>query len=339
MKKFRKVTILGILLALGGWFWGCELGHRQIVQEEPTIDAAAAARQAAEIEAGLARCREYFEQGDLGKVRILLEEIREKSPDHPQARFYWEKLNTVLYATVYPDDTLSGIAAYYYGDGEKWDVIARANGIESPDKLRLYQRLRVPWLPACGEGKDEAGRLGNQLFGAARPTKIVLHPVQEGDSLEGIAKGQYGDRNLRFFLADYNRLDSPASLKNVSSLRIPVFPERKKDTTKEDREALEQGNLAFKNQEYKEACRYFSSIQKESPYRKEARAAMTRCKAEWALHYERLGDQALLNAEPVQACLYWKTALRLAPGRREVEKKLEEAEDLVKALELLPALP
>ena len=339
MKKFHKVTILGILLALGGGLLGCEVGQKQIVREEPTIDPAAAARQAAEIEAELARCRELFERGELDEVRVLLKKILQKSPDHPQARFYWEKLNTANYATVYPGDTLSGIAAYYYGDGETWKFIARANGIESPDKLSLYQRLRVPWLPACGEGKDEAGRLGNQLFGVARPTKIVLCPVKEGDSLEGIAKRYYGDKNLRFFLADYNRLHTPESLKDGSALRIPVFPERKKDTTKQDRETLERANLALKNKEYEEACRYFSSIRRESPYRKEARDAMTRCKAEGASHYEKLGDEALLKSEPAQACLYWKTALRLDPARREVERKLEEAEDLVKALELLPTFP
>ncbi len=339
VKKFHKVTILGILLALGGGPLGCEVGHRQIVREKPAVDPAAVERPAAEIEAELARCREYFERGDLDKVRILLKEVLLKNPDHPRARSYWEKLNTPIYATVYPGDTLSGIAAYYYGEGERWSIIARANGIESPDRLSLYQRVRVPWLPACGEGKDEVGRVGNQLFGAARPRKIVLYPVKEGDSLERIAKHHYGDKNLRFFLADYNRLHNPASLKDGSSLRIPEFPELDKDTTKKDQETLNRGNLALKNKEYEEACRYFSSIRKESPYRKEARESMARCKAEGASHYEKLGDEALLQSEPAQACLYWQTALRLEPGRRELEKKLEEAEDLVKALELLPTLP
>ena len=339
MKKFHKVTILGILLAFGGCLFGCEAFYRQVPQEEQTIDPEAQAREAAEIEARLSRCRQYFEEGQLDKVRALLVEILQRSPDQPEALYYWEKLNTDLYATVYPGHTLSGIAAYYYDDGEKWTVLARANGIRSPKTLSPYQRLRVPWLPACGEDKNEAGRLGSLMFGSPRPTKIVLHPVQEGDSLEVLAKQHYGDKSLRFFLADYNRIAGPQSLKSGSSLRIPVFPERKKDTTKKDRETLSRANLALKNKEYEKACRYFSSVPRSSPYRKEARSAMGRCKAEGASHYERLGDEALQNSAPKEACRYWKTALRLDPGRQEVEEKLDEAEDLVKALDLLPTLP
>jgi tetratricopeptide (TPR) repeat protein len=339
VKKFHKVTILGILLGFGGCLFGCEAFYRQVPQEEQTIDPEAQAREAAEIEARLSTCREYFEEGQLDKVRAVLVEVLERRQDHPQALYYWEKLNTDLYATVYPGHTLSGIAAYYYDDAEKWTVLAGANGIRSPETLSPYQRLRVPWLPACGEDKNEAGRLGTTMFGSPRPTKIVLHPVQEGDSLAALAKQHYGDKSLRYFLADYNRIAAPRSLKSVSSLKIPVFPERKKDTTKKDRETLRRGNLALKNKDYEKACRYFSSVPRSSPYRKEARSAMGRCKAEGASHYERLGDEALQNSEPKEACLYWKTALRLDPGRQEVEKKLEEAEDLVEALDLLPTLP
>ena len=248
-------------------------------------------------------------------------------------------MNTRLYSTVYPGNTLSGIAAYYYDDGEKWSVIAHANGIGSPEKLKRYDRLRVPWLPACEEGKDEAGRLGRSLFGSSRPTKIVLHPVEDGDSLEALARQYYGDKKLGFFLADYNRIENPRSLEKGSPLKIPVFPARKKDTSKKDREALERANLALEKGEYEEACQYFGSIPKASPYRKEARSSMEKCKAEGASHYDRLGDEALRNSEPEDACRYWKTALRLDPGRQEVEKKLQEAEDLVKTLDLLPSLP
>ena len=102
---------------------------------------------------------------------------------------------------------------------------------------------------------------------------------------------------------------------------------------------LERGNLALEKGEYEKACQHFGSIPKGSANRKEARSSMEKCKAEGASHYDRLGDEALQNSEPEDACLYWKTALRLDPERQEVEKKLEEAEDLVETLGLLPSLP
>jgi tetratricopeptide (TPR) repeat protein len=339
MKNFHKVTILVIISGLGGFLLGCELWQRQSIQEEQTIDPEVQAREAAKIQAELERCRAYFEEGELGKAQLVLEQILVKRPDQPEALFYRDKLNTNLYTRVYPGDTLSGIAAYYYGDGGKWWILARANAIQSPDKLSSYHRLRIPWLPACEGGKDEVGRLGKSLFGSSRPTKIVLHPVQDGDSLEALAKKHYGDKKLRFFLADYNGLENPQSLVKGSSLAIPVFPPRKIDRTKKDRETLRRGDLALKHQEYEKACRYYSSVPKNSPYRKEARRSMELCRTKGASYYERLGDEALQNSEPKDACRHWKTALRLDPKRQVVEKKLREAEDLVKALELLPTLP
>jgi len=340
MKNFQKVTILGTLLGSGVWLFGCEAaGGRQVVQQVQIIDTQADAREAAQIEASLSECRAYLAQGEEGKALPLLEAVLRKRPDHPEAMFYWEKLNTKSYVTVYPGNTLSGIAAYYYDDGQKWPVLARANAIESPGKLRPYARILIPWCPACKEGKDEAGRVGNLFFGGSRPTKIVLHPVREGDSLEALAKQHYGDKRLRYFLADYNRIEDPWSLEKVSSLKIPVFPPRKTDKTQKDREALAQGDLAMKSGEYEKACRYFASVPEGSPYRKEARSSMERCRAQGGSHYDRLGDEAFQNSEPNEACRHWKTALRVDPERPGVKKKLAEAEDLVKALELLPASP
>jgi Tfp pilus assembly protein PilF len=338
MKNFRKVTILGILIGFSGSLFGCVAGEKERMQHEQEIERQAEAREAAEIKALLSACRGYIEQGESDRARRILQEVLHRRPDHPQALFYWEKLNTPVYSTVYPGDTLSGIAAYYYGDGEKWSVLARANGIQSPEKLDPYHRLRIPWMPGCEEGKDEVGRIGRRMFGNCRPVKIVLHPVGEGDSLETLARQYYRNRGLRFFLADYNRIEDPRSLEKGSSLRIPVFPPRKVDTTRKDRAALKRGYLAMKKRKYEEACRYFGSVPRGSACRKEARGSMERCRMEGAAHYEKLGDEALRNAEPKDACRYWKTALQLDPGRKEVEKKLEEARDLVKALDLLPSL-
>jgi tetratricopeptide (TPR) repeat protein len=339
MNIFLKVTILGILMGLGGCLFGCVTGDQERIREQQEIEKQAEAREAAEINVRLSECRKYLAQEEVDKARAVLKGVLQVRPDHPEAVSLWERVNATLYSTVYPGNTLSGIAAYYYDDGEKWSVIAQANGIGSPDKLKRYARLRVPWLPACEEGKDEADRLGRSLFGSSRPTKIVLHPVEDGDSLEALATRYYGDKMLSFFLADYNLLEDPRSLEKGSPLKIPVFPPREKDTSKRDREMLERGNLALEKGEYEKACQHFGSIPEGSAYLKEARSSMEKCKAEGASYYDRLGDEALQNAEPEDACLYWKTALRLDPGRQKVEKKLEEAEDLVETLGLLPSLP
>ena len=45
---------------------------------------------------------------------------------------------------VEPGDTLAGIAEKELGSADKWQVIARANGIEDPASLRVGQKLQIP---------------------------------------------------------------------------------------------------------------------------------------------------------------------------------------------------
>jgi len=49
----------------------------------------------------------------------------------------------VMY-TVKSGDTLSAIAQRYYGDGNEYMKIARANGIDDPDHIQAGQRLKIP---------------------------------------------------------------------------------------------------------------------------------------------------------------------------------------------------
>ncbi len=46
--------------------------------------------------------------------------------------------------TVKPGDTLSKISKQFYGDANKFMVIAKANKIEDPDKIKAGQELLIP---------------------------------------------------------------------------------------------------------------------------------------------------------------------------------------------------
>jgi len=46
--------------------------------------------------------------------------------------------------TVQPGDSLSKIAKQFYGDANKYMEIARANGIEDPNKIKAGQELKIP---------------------------------------------------------------------------------------------------------------------------------------------------------------------------------------------------
>lgn len=46
--------------------------------------------------------------------------------------------------TVKAGDNLSKISKLYYGDANKYEMIAKANGLDNPDKIRVGQTLTIP---------------------------------------------------------------------------------------------------------------------------------------------------------------------------------------------------
>lgn len=48
------------------------------------------------------------------------------------------------YYTVQPGDNLSKISKHFYGDGNKYPQILKANSLEDPDKIKVGQQLLIP---------------------------------------------------------------------------------------------------------------------------------------------------------------------------------------------------
>jgi nucleoid-associated protein YgaU len=48
--------------------------------------------------------------------------------------------------TVKPGDSLSKVSKLFYGDPNKYNAIAKANGIANPDLIRAGQQINVPPL-------------------------------------------------------------------------------------------------------------------------------------------------------------------------------------------------
>lgn len=339
MKKLITVTILGISIVIGFLSPGCGSGGKQVV---PVEDAERERMAALELETRQARLGEairLYEQGKMDEAGEILEEVLRKDPSHQEALLYKEYLGKTRICTVYPNDTLSVIADYYYGDGTKWTVLARANGIENPKELKVYQRLRIPWFPECESGKDEVGRIQKKYFKGKNPTKILVYEVKEGDSLGALAKRFYKNSRLRYFLADVNRIEDLSSLKQGSSLKVPVFPPLKASRKARDKKTLRRADRAISDKEFKKAHGYLERITKGSPCWSDARQLLDRCKTEGVSHYDRLGDHAFESSDTEKACLYWQQALSLDPGDVKIQKKLEDARELMNTLKMLPEIP
>ena len=342
MYLFKKVTILGIVACLGLFSIHCKtLG---LHSKKADMDKDKITEQ--EIEARMQHAAQRYHEGDLQGAEVIVNEILVVEPDHPQALQYQDYLGNIIYCTIYPGDTLSEVADYYYGDRKMWPIIAQANGIHDPKRIKSYERLRVPWFPASGSGKDELGRLQQGAFRGRKVTKIIVISVGENDSLASVAKRYYGNTRYRFFLADYNLLDDRSGVPEIgTALKVPVLKAkaRKKSarprvSVSKEKKCLKRAMTDMDKKKYQSACECLLQIPSGSSYRLEAEPLITRCRSEGVSYYEKLGDQAFEASDPKKACAYWQSALVLDPENQEVRIKLEEAENLIEALKMIPEM-
>ena len=114
---------------------------------------------------------------------------------------------------VRPGDTMSSIAETWFGDPVKWDLIARANPLADPGRLRVGQELRLP--------PRDAKRAEITPQGQAVPTHYT---VRSGDTLSSIAKAVYGDPDQWWLIYQSNRVaigEDPHTLEVGMQLRMP----------------------------------------------------------------------------------------------------------------------
>ncbi len=340
MRKFARMTIL-----VTAWTWAlvlvqCGSGKKQIEQPQLVEPVQVAPQPAEDPEAKvapfLAEAERLLAEGDLPRARNMIDEILKANPGHARAAELAARLQAVPYATVYPGDTLGEIAGYYYGSASKWTVLAKANEIADPKKVKAYQRIRVPPVEGGPVGRCEADRLRSRFFGGLKPSKNVSYVVRQGESLERIAERRFGDRRLAFFLADYNHLEDPVSVQAGTTILIPSFPGKVGESDK-DRKLLEQGVAACGRKDYKAGCEALKSVPAGSPWAGEAGRELARCARAGAEHFEALGDEALKASDPRRARSCYEAALELDPGRAEARRKLEEVSDMLKAMDLVGA--
>ncbi|WP_435592695.1 LysM peptidoglycan-binding domain-containing protein [Nocardia sp. bgisy118] len=151
--------------------------------------------------------------------------------------------------TVIRGDTLFGIAQRFYGDGNKFPIIARANGIADPGRIFPGQVLRIPDLtpPDPGPGPDpqeppdpvefrllrpadllnvQCVAIGCRVVadGAAPTEPLARHTVVHGDNLWNLAVHYYGDGRLYRLIAEANHIPNPSLLRPGQVLIIPRRP-------------------------------------------------------------------------------------------------------------------
>ncbi len=127
-------------------------------------------------------------------------------PARPEYRIY----------TVQDGDTMSSIATRWFGDEQKWHLIAKANPLVDPSRLRIGQTLRIP---PRGTHREPAAPVSDG--------KAETYTVRSGDTLSTIAEEVYGKADLwtHVYAANRDRIGSnPDRLVVGMELELPPKP-------------------------------------------------------------------------------------------------------------------
>lgn len=126
-------------------------------------------------------------------------------------------------------ETLTSIAAAWFGDGRHWSLIAQANPGLDPDRLGIGQRLVLP--PKSAASAPAAAAVRSRAAASAPGDRATpsgsarTHVVRSGETLSSIARTWFGDATRWRSIYDANRRligTDPGRLEVGMALAIPL---------------------------------------------------------------------------------------------------------------------
>lgn len=134
--------------------------------------------------------------------------------------------------TVQPGDTFASIARRFYGSTGKAELIARANPLVDPTRIKNGRVLKIPKDPSNIQGKPVIAApptAPSQSPGPATAVPVAgerRHTVERGDTLTSISKKYYGTIKKTDVILKANRnvLSKAEDLRPGQTLVIPPAP-------------------------------------------------------------------------------------------------------------------
>ncbi|MDP1722909.1 MAG: LysM peptidoglycan-binding domain-containing protein [Candidatus Gottesmanbacteria bacterium] len=117
--------------------------------------------------------------------------------------------------TVIAGETLWSISEKYYKSGYNWEDIAKANNLESADRVEEGQMLVIPTVtPIMAQGEVASGEV-------SKKPEAKTYTVVSGDTLWGVAVTQYSDGYKWVEIAKANNLVNPDLIHPGNVLMLP----------------------------------------------------------------------------------------------------------------------
>jgi nucleoid-associated protein YgaU len=119
---------------------------------------------------------------------------------------------------VKPGEKLFQIAEKYYGRGESWRIIAKANHNINPDALRAGMKLTIPAAPRALASKNPSTNVDK--------SNLKTYKVESGDTFYSIARRQLGSASRWKEIYELNKSKLDNNPKNLRAGQVIYMPNK-----------------------------------------------------------------------------------------------------------------
>jgi tetratricopeptide (TPR) repeat protein len=161
----------------------------------------------------------YYRQGKYGLARKEFLTALKYQPDHPKASKMLvsrkpKKSPGYVMHEIQKGESLSIIAKKYYGDYNKFNIIARFNNMEDATHVKPGQTIMIP---------DIQGSMAPVTPSVIdrKAAGFVWHTIEPGQSISKLAQIYYGDYRQFHVIAQYNEMDDATRIKVGDRVKVP----------------------------------------------------------------------------------------------------------------------
>lgn len=243
--------------------------------------------------------------------------------------------------TIKPGESLSKVAKLYYGDYQKFPIIAKYNNITDATRVRSGQQIKVPEIEGADfrvsrkpvETKEtEMAYSGSwdweaypwEVQEAERPDTRVSEPEEEAEDPIAIYRDHgielYGKKEYQEALAAFQ-------------LVLEAKPEDKIAQEYAYKSHFQNAKALFEREDYMEARREFEASLRYKGDCQECRGYVKESEERYKEKHYRLGIEYFGKEQLKEAIIEWELVRALDPEYKRVEYLINKAKTILKNIE------
>lgn len=232
---------------------------------------------------------------------------------------------------VQPGESLSKLAAMYYGDYTKYDIIAEFNGLTQGTSVRVGQELKIPeveGVPFLAKATVEEEKQVPMIQEPPATEKVIEKPKEEETPTFEDQTANYRELGIELY-KNKEYADAITELNKV----LNVNPSDSSAREYIAKSHFQQGLTLFRKEQYLKARDEFKASLENDQDCKKCNENIRKCEDTYKeIHYnkglEYFGDQKLADAIGE-----WESVYALDPNYKDVSNNLTKARTLLERLE------